>query len=49
MFWENLMGIVGFEFIEYVVLDFVVMGKLFENMGFIVIVKYCYKNVMLYC
>lgn len=47
--WDNFVGIDGFEFIEYMVLDLKVFGYLFEWMGFIVIVCYCYKDVMVYC
>ena len=46
--WENPMGTDGFEFIEYAAPDPLVMGALFERMGFKPIAKHRHKNVTLY-
>jgi len=46
--WDNPMGTDGFEFIEYAAPDPVVMGKVFESMGFKPVARHRHKNVTLY-
>lgn len=48
----NLFGIDGFEFVEYIVVDeqgIVSFKYFFIFLGFVEIVKYCFKEVWLYC
>jgi 4-hydroxyphenylpyruvate dioxygenase len=46
--WDNPMGTAGFEFIEYAAPDPVVMGELFERLGFSAIAKHRHKDATLY-
>lgn len=39
----------GFEFVEFVVFDLIVLYQVFFMMGFIRVVSYCFKVVSLYC
>ena len=46
--FDNPMGTDGFEFVEYTAPDTKALGRLFEQMGFVVVAKHRSKNVLLY-
>jgi 4-hydroxyphenylpyruvate dioxygenase len=46
--WDNPMGTVGFEFVEYTGPDPAALGALFERMGFVAAARHRSKNVTLY-
>ena len=46
--FENPMGTDGFEFVEYTAPDTEALGRLFIQMGFVVVAKHRSKNVLLY-
>jgi 4-hydroxyphenylpyruvate dioxygenase len=46
--WDNPLGTVGFEFIDYAAPDPVALGRLFELLGFTAVARHRSKNVLLY-